>query len=370
VTPRILVSAGEPSGDLHGAAVVEALFSRFPQAVIEAFGGPRMAAAGATVLWPMERYTVMGFAEIVHKIPAHYRLLRELRRRFQARRYDLVVLIDYPGFHLRVAESARRAGVKVLYYIAPQLWAWRPQRAPRFKAAVDQLAVIFPFEATFFPTVGIRARYVGHPLVDRGAWPNRTEARERLGIGAGERVLAVFPGSRGQELARHWVPFRDAALRVLELGQCDRVVVAGLPGVDYPGSGPILIRRAEPHEVLAAADAVIAKSGTTTLEATLTDTPMVVAYRVHWLTGWFARRLIRVPWVSPVNLIAGEQVVEELLQDDLTVERLARAAGDLLNPTHPRTVAQRAALARVRDALGGPGAAGRVAELAAELLAR
>jgi lipid-A-disaccharide synthase len=368
VTPRIFVSAGEPSGDLHGAPVVRALKERFPGATIEAFGGARMAAAGARILWPMERYTVMGFAEIVHKIPAHYRLLRALRRRFARRDYDLVILIDYPGFHLRVAESARRAGLKVLYYIAPQLWAWRPERAPRFKAAIDRLAVIFPFEAGFFSTLGLQARYVGHPLVDHGRWPTRAEARARLGLDPTIRVLGVFPGSRRQELARLWVPFRDAAVRLLAEGRCQRAVVAGIARGEYPEPGPVTVSRGDPHDVLAAADAVLAKSGTTTLEATVLDTPMVVAYRVHRVTEFFARRWIRVPWVTPVNLIAGRAVVEELLQADLTVDRLVQAAAPLLDPADPKTIAQRAGLASVRQALGGPGAALRVAELAAELL--
>ncbi len=368
MTPRIFVSAGEPSGDLHGAAVVRALKDRFPGAEIEAFGGAKMAAAGARILWPMERYTVMGFAEIVHKIPAHYQLLRALRRRFARREYDLVILIDYPGFHLRVAESARRAGVKVLYYIAPQLWAWRPERAPRFKAAIDRLAVIFPFEADFFSTLGIQARYVGHPLVDHGRWPTRAEARARLGLDPGIRVLGILPGSRRQELARLWVPFREAAARLLAEGRCQRAVVAGIARGDYPDPGAVTISRGDPHDVLAAADAVLAKSGTTTLEATVLDTPMVVAYRVHRVTAFFARRWIRVPWVTPVNLIAGHPVVEELLQDEVTAPRLAAAVAPLLDPADPKTVAQRAGLATVRRALGGPGAALRVGELAAELL--
>src|SRR5204863_3505480 len=171
--PRIFVSAGEPSGDLHGGGVVAALLVRFPGAVIEALGGPQIAAAGAVVRHPMERYTVLGFVEVLAKIPAHLRLLRELERQFRAGRYDLVVLIDYPGFHVRVAEAARRHGVKVLYYIAPQLWAWRPGRARRFASAVDRLAVVLPFEQRFFGELGLRSEYVGHPLVDRGGWPSR-----------------------------------------------------------------------------------------------------------------------------------------------------------------------------------------------------
>lgn len=365
---RILVSAGEPSGDLHGGPVVTELRRRFPEALIEAFGGPRMAAAGAEVVWRMERYTVMGFAEIVTKIPAHVRLLSELKRRFAAGRYDLVVLIDYPGFHLRVAEAARAAGLPVLYYIAPQLWAWRPERAARFGRAVDRFAVIFPFEVSFFRSVGLEAEFVGHPLADRPPPPSREAVRRSLGIPPDARVVGLFPGSRRQELARHWVPFRDAGRALLAEGQATDVLVAAIPGADYPGAGPLRVITADPATVLAAADAVIAKSGTTTLEAALAGIPMVVAYRVHRLTAWFARRLMRVPWISLPNLIANEAVVEEVLQDDVTGPRLARSAGVLLDPEHPRTVAARAGLERVRTMLGGPGAAARVAAIAGDMV--
>jgi lipid-A-disaccharide synthase len=364
---RIFISAGEPSGDLHGAPVVEALRARFPDATIEAFGGARMREAGATVLYPMEEYTVMGLAEILHKIPAHVRLYRRLRRDFRAGRYDLAIFIDYPGFHLRAARAARQAGVKVLYYIAPQLWAWRPERAPRVRAAVDRLAVVFPFEAQFFASLGIPADYVGHPLLDR-TWPSRTEARAALGIPAGERVLGVFPGSRRQEVDRLWPAFSQAARTLIEQGRCQRALVAATSSGAYPGAGPLTLTDANPVLVMAAADALLAKSGTTTLEAALCDTPMVVAYRVHPLTEFFARRLIRVPWVSLVNLIAEGQVVDELLQGDVTAARLIAAAGPLLDADDPATRTQRAGLARVRELLGQPGAARRVAAMAAELV--
>lgn len=328
-----------------------------------------MAAAGAQVRFPMEGYTVLGFVEVIRKIPAHWRLLQALRREFQAGRHDLVILVDYPGFHLRVAEAARRAGVPVLYYVAPQLWAWRPGRARRFAKAVDRLAVILPFEPAFFAKAGIPTTFVGHPLVDR-PWPTRSEARTELGIGPQERVLGLFPGSRHQEVAALWPAYRDAGLRLLRAGQCDRVVVAAAAAGEYPGPGPIELVTGNPLPVFAAADAALAKSGTTTLEAAIADVPMVVGYRVHRLTGWLARRLITVPWISLVNLVANRAVVPELVQGAVTAERLSDLAGKLLEPGSIEAREQRAGLAEVRDRLGGGGAAARVAELAAGLLDR
>lgn len=364
----MFLSAGEPSGDLHGAAVVGELRDRFPGITVDALGGPRMGAAGATIRHPMEQYTVLGFVEVLGKIPAHVRLLRHLEKEFRAGAYDLALLIDYPGFNVRVADAAHRHGVKVLYYIAPQLWAWRPGRARRLAGAVDRLAAVLPFEPAFFARHGIRAEYVGHPLLDRPAPPSRQEARQSLGLGAGERVLGLFPGSRAQETARLWGPFRDAARRLLEAGTCDRVVVAGTAEGSYPGAEGFLVHRGAPESVFASADAALAKSGTTTLEAALADVPMVVAYRVHLLTSWLARYLITVPWISLVNLVAEAPVVDELTQGAVTPERLAAAVTPLLDPDHPRTRAQRDGLRIVRERLGGGGAAGRVAGIVAELL--
>jgi lipid-A-disaccharide synthase len=366
--PRIFVSAGEPSGDLHGAGVIRALRDRHPDAVIEALGGPLMAAAGATIRYPMEGLAAFGLVEVVTKLGAHLRLLRALRADFRAGRYDLVILIDYPGFHVRVAEAARQAGTKVLYYIAPQLWAWRPGRARRFASAVDRLAVVLPFEQRFFGELGLRSEYVGHPLVDRGGWPSRAAARERLNLPAESRVLGLFPGSRNQEIRRLWVPFRDAARRLLDEGCCDRVVVAGTVGGEYPDPGPLQIFVGDPIPVFAAADAALAKSGTTTLEAALADVPMVVAYKVHPLTWRMFQRLRTVRWVSLVNLVAEREVVPEMLQDQAEAWPLANALRPLLDPRDPRTLAQHEGLALVRERLGAPGATTRVVALADELL--
>ncbi len=366
--PRIFVSAGEPSGDLHGAGVVRALRERYPNASIEALGGPRMAQAGATLRYNMEGLAAFGFVEIVSKLGAHLRLLRALRQDLRAGRYDLVILIDYPGFHLRVAEAARTAGTKVLYYIAPQLWAWRPERARRLAAAVDRLAVVLPFEQPFFSGLGLRSEYVGHPLVDRAPAPSRAAARESLRIPPGGKVLGLFPGSRAQEIRRLWAPFRDAAERLRAEGRCDRVLVAGTEWGQYPEPGSAEIVRSDPARLLAASDAALVKSGTTTLEAALSGTPMVVAYKVHPLTYQLAQRVRTVEWVSLVNLVAGSEVVPELLQDRAEAESLADALRPLLDPDDPRTLAQQEGFALVRSRLGEPGATTRVVALAEELL--
>jgi lipid-A-disaccharide synthase len=369
-TPRIFISAGEPSGDLHAAGVVRALAQRYPAATIEALGGPEMEKAGATIRYPMEGLAAFGVVEVVTKLRAHYRLLRALQRDFQVGRYDLVVLVDYPGFHLRVAEAAHRTGTKVLYYIAPQLWAWRPERARRLAGAVDRLAVVLPFEQTFFGGLGVRSEYVGHPLIDRAPTPARDTARARLGISPESRTLVLFPGSRSQEIRRLWRPFRDAAHRLLSEGRCDRVLVAGTAQGVYPDPDGLEVVREDTRTLLAAADAALVKSGTTTLEAALAGTPMVVAYKVHQLSWRVFQRLRTVRWVSLVNLVADREVVPEVLQDRASAAELAEQLRPLLDPADPRTLAQQQGLNLVRERLGQPGASTRVVALAGELLDR
>ena len=313
----------------------------------------------------------MGFAEILRKLPAHRRLLAELGRELRDGRYDLVLLVDYPGFNLRLGTLARRAGVKVLYYIPPKLWATRTRRrrVAALTRAADRLAVILPFERDYFASHGLPAEYVGHPLLERPAPPARNTARERLGIRPEERVLALFPGSRPQEIARLWPPFRDAGLRLLDQGQVQRVVVASLSGSHYAGAERFLLHPGEPATILAAADAALIKSGTATLEAALAGVPMVVAYRVHWLTALLARRLLAVPWISLVNLLAGRRVVPELSQREVEPDRLAALVAPLLSDGAGARE-QREGFAEVARQLGGGGhhASERVAAIAGELL--
>ena len=370
---RILLSAGEPSGDLHGAGVARALRDRWPNADLYGLGGPRMEAEGVRLIAHVDHVAVMGFAEVVGRLPFFTRLLRQTRRSLAKEPPDLVIPIDYPGFNLRLARAARRHGIPVLYYIAPQVWAWHRSRIHDLARVANRLAVILPFEAELFREAGADAHFVGHPLLERaGPVLDRRTFGARYGIAPYEKILALFPGSRRQEVERHLAVFGEAAEQVGRRMPGVRPVIAASGAVErasYEGAGFPLTD--DGWELLHHADAAIVKSGTGTLEAALTATPLVVAYRMHPLSYVLARRLVRVDHVGLVNLVAGRRVVPELIQTEATPERLADAVLPLLDGDSPERREALEALARVRSALTageGPGTAARVATLAAELL--
>ena len=322
---EILFVAGEASGDTHGSAVARAIRAHSSEYRLVGIGGGQMNAAGVELIEHAERLAVMGFVEVLKHVPKHWALLRTLTARIRSGRVALVVVIDYPGFNMKVAEAAAAAGVPVLYYITPQVWAWGAGRLEKLAKWVTKALVILPFEERLLREHGVDATFVGHPLLDRAAsLPSRDEARARLGFGADERVLALFPGSRAQEIERHLDAFVSTA-RLLEARVRGlRVIVSAAPTVTLdPSRCPYPIVQSSSFAVLRAADAAMCKSGTTTLEAAVAGCPMVVAYRTSALTYAAARRLVRIPHIGLVNVVAGREIAREFVQDSLRPEAVS-----------------------------------------------
>ena len=365
---EILLVAGEASGDLHAGILAEALRRRRPDLALVGTGGPRMAAAGVEMLEQIEG--VVGFVEVLRHVPAHLLLLRRLTARLRSGRVGLVILIDYPGFNLRVAAAARTAGVPVLYYITPQVWAWKRGRVRTMAEVITKAACILPFEPPMLREAGIDATFVGHPLLDRAlALPTRAEARARLGLdGAGE-VLALFPGSRAVEIRRHLADFVAVARRLEALRPGLRVILSAAPTVALRDDEvPFPVIRAASFDVLRAADVALCKSGTTTLEAAVADCPCAIVYRTSALSYAIARRLVHIPHIGLLNIVAGREVAPEFVQDAFRPERVADALAPLFAPDGAERRAMLAGLAEVRAELGTAGASERVAEMAAGMV--
>ncbi|MBD3237860.1 MAG: lipid-A-disaccharide synthase [Candidatus Eisenbacteria bacterium] len=362
-TPRILLVAGEASGDAHGAGLVAALRARAPALRFCGVGGPRMEAAGVELLGRSEALAVVGLVEVLGHLPRVMRLFRRLTRRLRRDPPDLFVPIDAPDFNLRLAARAVRRGVPVVYFVAPQMWAWRPERAEQMRRRARELLVLFPFEEDWFRSRGVPVTYVGHPLVD--AARARIEGDAPAG-GAAEGGL-LLPGSRRSEVTRHLPALFGAVDRLQtrfpELPWTLRLA-DGLEDSFYRRwRWPRSVRASrEPIFDLAARSRVaICASGTASFEVALMGTPMVVVYRVSPLTWQLARRLVRVPWVSMANLAAGEAIVPELIQSRCAPQPIAAEVRALLDDP-ARAQMMRGKLTRLREAFGPAGAYGRAAE--------
>ncbi len=369
---EVLVVAGEASGDLHAAAVVEALRRLAPAIPVAAVGGARLRAAGATLIEDMGAHAVMGYAGVVGQIPFHLRLLRQLDKRMRGGNVALVVLVDYPGFNLRVAAAAHAAGVPVLYFITPKVWAWRAGRLKAMRRSITRAAVILPFEAPYLTTHGIAASYVGNPLLDGAReLSSRSEARARLGIPDDAPVLALFPGSRRGELAHHLDSFTATARELERRVAGLRVMVSVAPNMQIDAARvPFQLVHGDSYAVWRAADAALVKSGTSTLEAAIAGTPLIVAYRVGRLNYEIARRLVRgISYIGLVNLVVDRLVAPEFIQHEMQPIAMANALEPLLAHGSRERARMLADLADVRTALGEPGAAERVARIALEMLA-
>lgn len=366
---KVLFVAGEASGDLHAAGVAAALRRIRPELELAAVGGAKLAEQGVEMVHFDSHLGVMGFVEILEHIPAHYRLLNRITRMTQRGEIALIVLIDYPGFNMKVAERAKKKGVPVLYYVTPQVWAWGANRIPRIARLVTRAAVILPFEEQLLRGFGVDATFVGHPLLDRAvAMPSKRDARETLGIPPDAEVLALFPGSRQQEIERHLDDFVAAAKLLAERRSGLRVLVSVASTVKVdPLRCPFPLIHSQSLTVLRAGDAALCKSGTTTLEAAIAGCPLVVAYRTGAISYVVARMVVKVPHIGLVNVVAGREVAPEFIQDRIKPKPIAEALSRLLD-AGPERETSLAGLAEVRAKLGTPGAARRVAEMASSLV--
>ncbi len=359
---NLLISAGEASGDLHGARLLSALRAARPDLSAFGMGGRRLENAGLERVARSESVSVVGFSEVLEKLPQIVRALRRLSAEARRRRPDAAVLIDFPDFHGLLSKRLKRVRVPIVYYVSPQVWAWRPWRARRIAERARRIITLFPFEAEIYRRFGADAVCAGHPLVE--------DVREGLAAPSPlppktRRRLVLLPGSRSAEIRRHWPILSEAAARLARRMDLEIVAVRA-PGLSvelFAGAAErgITVVTAGLHPVLASADLAFVSSGTATLEAALCGTPMVVVYRTSQVSHRIAKSLITVRWISLVNIVAGEEIVPELIQEECTVERLEKEGeGILSSPSRIETM--RAGLARVTGELGPPGASARAAE--------
>ncbi len=379
---RILLSAGDASGEQHAAALVAELKSRRPDARFFGLGGPEMEKAGVELLVEQRELAIGGLVEVLTDLRGIVSAWRRMTRAIRDEKPDLVVLVDSPDFNLPLARRAQRRGIPIFYYISPQVWAWRSGRIRKIAKRVDRMAVIFPFETEVYAGTGLQVDFVGHPLVDRlgGFAAERTpaECRTALGLDAEGPWVALLPGSRRNEV-RATLPLQLAAARAFRRREPGaRFVIAVAPSISRDAIDPILARQRLPdglpivviegrtYEVLRGSDVALAKPGTATVEIALLGTPLVVAARAHPFTAFLARRLIRVPSVTMPNLIAGETVVPEFIQEEAQPERIAATLQSMLRG--PEGPAQRSAFVEVCNRLGAGGAAQRAADIAMEMV--
>ena len=365
---RVMISCGEPSGDLYAGALAGEILRLDPAATITGFGGDRLAAAGATLVENFSGLSVTGLLEVVRLLPRTYATYRRLVTDAEAVRPDVFVAVDFPDFNFVLARALKKRGIPIVYYISPQLWAWRAGRMKTMRRLVDQVLVIFPFEEPIYRDAGVAVEWVGHPLFDvQPVSARRDEFLSRLALEPSRPVLALLPGSRANELREILPGIASAAALVRNEVPGVQLVLARAPHLRddllqpleaLPGVTTVEGRT---DDVLAAADAAIVASGTVTVQAALHDCPMVVVYRLSPLTYRLGKPFVHVDTYAMANLIAGRRVVTELIQDDFTPAAVAAEAVRLLTD-RSYSARVKADLGEVRAKLGGPGASRRAAQ--------
>jgi lipid-A-disaccharide synthase len=376
-SPTVLIVAGEPSGDLHASKVVSRLSELAPGVRLYGVGGDRMRDAGAEIIYHSGDFAMVGLLEVVRHVPRLLRAMSRLVELARDRGTRLAVLVDYPGFNLALARRLSRAGIRVLYYISPQVWAWGEGRVRKLARRTDRVAVVFPFEEAFLRERGVSAEFVGHPLLEEPALAAMCRSGDAGAATPGtDPTLGLLPGSRKHEIGRLLPRMLDAADLVrrdmprlkVRLGRATGVDDEFLKsGGDPAGRGVEIVGPGQVHELMRTSTALLVSSGTATLEAACFGTPMVIVYRVSPLTYLAGRALVRIPDIGLVNVVAGERVVPELIQGEATAGRMADEVRPFLTDRSLRARVS-ARLSALRHLLGGPGASERVARMAVDAL--
>lgn len=371
-TKCVMIVAGEASGDLHGANLIRRTRERCDTIFFFGIGGTEMRNAGARILVEASALSVVGITEIFIRLRSILKGMGTARRALQSGLPDLLILIDFPDFNLRLAAAARKQGIPVFYYITPQVWAWRKRRVHQIRKRVDHAAVILPFEADFFRQHHIPVTFVGHPLLDAGyeRLPEPVEKGDRI-------VVGLLPGSRHKEIVRHLPVMLDAAVTMTGENPDLRFLVSSAACVEpafvhamadgYRDRITLDVVPGNVVNVLRESTLVVAVSGTVAVEAALYMTPLIVIYRVSWISYWLARMLVKIDYISLVNLVAEKQVVPELIQSDATAGNIAATVMTIMND-EKQMAEIKAGLREVRERLGGPGASDRAAAIAARML--
>lgn len=373
---KILLSAGEVSGDLHGAHLVEAIRKMDPRIRFFGMGGKFLKSTGMEILIEAHRLSVVGITEVLSKIPTVLMALRKLRNWMERERPDLMILIDFPEFNLRLAKIAYHLRIPVVYYISPQIWAWRKGRVKLIAKYVRKMIVLLPFEVPFYEKEGVDVSWVGHPLLDI-VKPTllREEALRKFGLDPGKRTIGLLPGSRPAEVRRHLpVLLRSALLLQKEIPDLQFVIplAPAIPEIEVRSliernSLEVKMVKGFVYDVMNLSELLLLASGTATLEATLLEKPMVILYKVSLLSYWIGKGLIQVKHIGLVNLLAGQEIVKELIQKEATPEKIAKEALRLLkNQTLYQKVVT--SLQTIRKNLGEPGAAQKAAQIILSLL--
>ena len=377
---RVMISCGEPSGDLYAGALATEILRLDPSATITGFGGDRLAAAGASLVENFSGLSVTGLLEVVRLLPRTYATYKRLLADADAARPDVFVAIDFPDFNFALARAMSRRGVPVVYYISPQLWAWRPGRMKTMQRIVDRMLVIFPFEEQIYREAGVPVEWVGHPLFDVQPEPQARDVFLRAqGLDPARPVLALLPGSRTNELRQILPTLAQAVPPIRAQVPGVQFLVARAPHLRDELFAPLRALQAEgvtmamvdghADDVLASSDAAVVASGTVTVQAALHQCPMVVVYRLSPLTYRVGKPFVRVDTYAMANLVAGRRIVPELIQDGFTPEAVTTEAVRLLTD-RPHAERVRADLREVRARLGEPGASRRAAEAVLEVASR